>query len=414
MKQSKDYQEACRLPKNNQQRSQAFYNLNKRFGFTEYCIHAYSAQFNRCWINNHLDICTIQKLATRAFLAIQKVAFGIAKNVRFKGKNQIDSVEGKSNASGIRFRKGFVCWKGMKIEAIVDLSDPVVAHGLQHRIKYYRIVKRKFNGKIRFFVQLVLEGIPFQKRLSSTNQVGLDIGPSTISHVSENHAQLETFCSELKIKQKEIRKLQRKLDRSRRSTNPNNYNDDSTVKKGKQKWIFSVRYRKTKTKLEEIQRKQKAERKSLHGNLANRILLKGKHVKTEKISIKAFQKMFGKSVQFRAPGLFVSLLRRKAESAGGKVEEFSTRDTRLSQYCHVCGRCQKKPLSQRWHTCCGIHVQRDLYSAYLALHVQGNSLDTTAVQKQWSSMESMLVQAVSKNMQNMQAASEKPCFPALA
>ena len=29
----------------------------------------------------------------------------------------------------------------------------------------------------------------------------------------------------------------------------------------------------------------------------------------------------------------------------------------------------KKPLSQRWHICCGIEMQRDLYSAFLSAAV---------------------------------------------
>lgn len=407
--QSKQYQGAKALPRESEERKEAFRGLHFQFGFREYDLHQYAAAFNHSWIGEHLDINTIQKLATRAFNAILKVAFGQAKHVRFKSKNQMDSVEGKSNKSGIRYRSGFVCWQGLKLACIIDPADPVVAHGLRHLIKYCRLVKRRFgvNGKVRFFVQLILEGIPYQKQQFPEGEVGLDIGPSTIGYVSENQAQLETFCQELKSKQQEIRRLQRKLERSRRATNPQNYNADAdadgTVKnrqlKGKLKWHFSNGYRNNKTKLAEVLRQQKAHRKTLHGNLVNRILKNGKRIKTEKLSYKAFQKRFGKSVQFRAPGLFMSLLRRKAESAGGQVYEFSTRETKLSQYCHLCGKYTKKPLNQRWQTCCGMQVQRDLYSAYLALHVQvqvqGNSLDTTAVCKQWSSMESMLVQAVS-------------------
>jgi len=72
-------------------------------------------------------------------------------------------------------------------------------------------------------------------------------------------------------------------------------------------------------------------------------------------------------VSLRAPGRFVSILRRKAASAGGRVVEFPTRPTRLSQVCHGCGAVEKKPLSLRVHRCgCGVEMQRDLYSAFLA------------------------------------------------
>jgi len=51
-----------------------------------------------------------------------------------------------------------------------------------------------------------------------------------------------------------------------------------------------------------------------HGRLCNRVLSMGNIIKTEKISYRAWQRSFGRSVAKRAPGLFISLLRRKAEN----------------------------------------------------------------------------------------------------
>jgi putative transposase len=64
---------------------------------------------------------------------------------------------------------------------------------------------------------------------------------------------------------------------------------------------------------------------------------------------------------------------RLVRSAGGGVYEFNTRTTALSQVCH-CGEKRKKPLSQRIHECsCGVTMQRDLYSAYLARFVENDT-----------------------------------------
>jgi len=432
LRQSKDFQEARSMPKSingksNKERTSAFKALNAKFGFREYDFHLYATKIRNSWIGNHIDSTTAQKLATRAFKAVQKVAFGIAKRVRFKGKNQLKSVEGKTNTTGIRYKAerlslsaentGYVFWNGLKLKCIIDANDEVVTHGLSHRVKYCRIVKRIFNGKDRFFVQLVLEDKPLvkEKNKPANNTVGLDIGPSTIAYVTTDNAVIERFCDELKDKQKEIRRLQRKLDRQRRANNPQNYNPDGTIKPGKKTWRQSTRYKKTKRKLAELQRKLAAHRKTLHGNLANRILRQGKYVKTEKLSYRAFQKNFGKSVKNRAPGMFLEILRRKAENAGGSVVEFSCISTKLSQYCHKCGKYTKKPLSQRVHTCCNLNIQRDIYSAFLAGSVVENSgksevkvksalrsrstLDTADVSKRWRSMEAILRRAVSRNTQ---------------
>jgi hypothetical protein len=72
--------------------------------------------------------------------------------------------------------------------------------------------------------------------------------------------------------------------------------------------------------------------------------------------------------------MFVSLLTRKAESAGAKVVELNTWTLKMSQYDHITEVCTKKPLSQRWHTLAKSKtlVQRDCYSAFLAKNVFEN------------------------------------------
>src|SRR5258708_337372 len=112
--------------------------------------------------------------------------------------------------------------------------------------------------------------------------------------------------------------------------------------------------------------------------------MQGNIIKTEKLSYRAFQKMYGRSVGFRAPGLFVAHLRRKAANAGAEVYEFNTRTTRLSQTC-LCGATEKKPLSLRWHVCeCGVGpIQRDLFSAWLACFVTDDRLDAGQAQVAW-------------------------------
>ena len=389
LRESKAFSVARRMEKG-KERSHAFKKLNADFGFREYDLHRYTTQIRRSWIGQHIDSNTGQKIASRAFATVQKLAFRVAQKVRFKGPNQFDSVEGKTNKSGIRFKNNQILWGQLSLDCIVDESDPVVAHGLKQKVKFCRIIRRELKGRTRFFVQLVLAGTPYQKYQFPQAEVGLDVGPSTIAQVHLAGAGLETFCQPLENRQNEIRRLQRKLDRQRRANNPQNYNLDRTIKKGHKSWYDSNQYLKTKNKLNEIQRKQAAHRKSLHGNLANRILTQGKVVKTEKISYQSFQRNFGKSLGFRAPAMLIEMLRRKAENAGGTVTEFATKTTKLSQYCHACGEYHKKPLSQRVHSHCGLNIQRDVYSAFLALSVKDNTLDVPSVNERWRSMETML------------------------
>jgi putative transposase len=416
IRQSKHFQEIQKLPKTkdgepNEERTAAFKVLNKEFGFREYDIHHYAVGIRHGWIEEHINVHIAEKIATRAFKAVQKKAFGIAKNVRFKGKNQFDSLEGKNNQTGLMFENNILYWSGLEIPCIVDQENKLIAYGLQHRIKYCRLVRRKINGKNRFYVQLILEGIPYQdpEKKIGNEEIGLDVGPSTIAIVGDTKAELKQFCSELVPKQKQKRKLQRKLDRSRRANNPQNYNENGTIKKGMKNWKQSNHYKKTKNDLAELDRTTAAQRKSIHGHDQNEILTIGTRIKTEKVSYKGWQKRYGKSINMRAPSMFMNSLGRKAGNAGGCLEEFSTYTTKLSQICHICEVAVKKPLSQRWHICCGIEMQRDLYTAFLSKCVVVNkeknkkkdtsALDIARAKQLWPGLEPVLSAAISRAKQ---------------
>jgi len=303
----------------------------------------------------------------------------------------MDSVEGKSNKSGIRWRREAVEWSGLELKALTGGNDPVVLHGLNSQVKYVRLVRRKVSGKNRFYAQLVCKGKPFikPKNVRGLGDVGIDIGPSTIAIVGDNQSALKQFAVELDFKQEQICRLQRKMDRSRRATNPDNYNANGTVRKGVKRWKSSKSYLKTRNAKANLERKLAAQRKSLHGELVNDILRGGDVIKLEKLSYKAFQKLFGKSIGKRAPGIFVSHLKNKAERAGGRVVEIPTYNTKLSQTCQ-CGRVKKKKLKERVHNCvCGIYAQRDLYSALLAKHIEPDTfvLQVSQLVNDWQSAE---------------------------
>jgi putative transposase len=400
MRESKLYKSARDLPKGKAS-NEAFNECRKNHDFLEYSFHSFAAKACKaCWIGDHLDAFTIQKVATRAFGAVEQYTFGGRGRPRFKRKGWFTSVEGKSNASGIRWRDGRVLWNGLNLEPLFDLKDKygVEAHALSCRVKYLRLVKWIIKEKDRWFVQFVLDGLPVQKtkNIISNNTCGLDIGPSTIAAVGEHDAFLAQFCDEVVQPWKEIRCEQRAQDRSRRATNPDNYNDNGTVKKGSRKWHRSNRYMKRQKRIAECQRTLAATRKKQHGEMCNKILSIGNIIKTEKLSYKSFQKNYGRSVTVRAPGMLVTQLIRKAANAGGRDVDINTRKTKLSQTC-ICGTVVKKPLKQRHHDCsCGVKSQRDLFSAFLAKHCTDNTLDIHQAKSAWSAAEPLLRRAMSR------------------
>ena len=413
MRQSKEYQAARKLPRGQRGsraakiRAAAFRRVNKRFGFREYDLHAWATEhISHQWLGEHLDSNTVQTLATRAFRAAQQHAFGNKGRPRFKGKNHLDSVEGKSNASGIRWRDDHVEWLGLNLAAIIDPRDPVVAHGLSSRVKFVRLVRRRLNGKTRYWAQLVCEGLPYRKEKNTigTGLVGIDPGPRLFGISGIDWGALVDLATPLKATRKEIRRLRRHIDRQRRANNPDNYLPDGRIRPGPKEWCKSAKQRQAELRLAELQRKAAAQRKTQHGQLTNAILRLGDDIRIEKNSYRSFQRNYGRSVGIAAPAGFVTGFKRKASAclagpkAGAQARDLPAR-LRLSQMCHGCGGIEKKPLSLRIHKCvCGIGpVQRDVYSAWLATTAIADPfgsdewrLDANQAQKTWSGAEQRL------------------------
>jgi hypothetical protein len=160
-----------------------------------------------------------------------------------------------------------------------------------HRVKYNRIVKKRIRGKERFFLQIIVEGraVPKRKKEGSPRhelgkgRVGNDFGTQTVGVASDEKVELINLAEEIEHLDHKVKMIERKMDRSKRISNPNNYNHDGTIKKGKKTWIYSNRYKKLKAKRKELHRKNAAKRKLAHQTLVNQLV---KHVVSTKKKIK--------------------------------------------------------------------------------------------------------------------------------
>lgn len=398
MRESKVWQKA-RLLKDKKERSATFRKICEEYQFTSASLSSFGTKCkNGAHWDEYLGAHDTQKVAERAFGAVQMYGFGKLGRPRFKGNRRpLHSMESKTNATGIRWQSGIssVVWGDLSLPVMLAPRDDYQTAGLQHHTKFCRIVWRIEKGQRRWYAQLMQEGLPPQKHRTTEGEVGLDIGPSTVAVVAKDTNGLTAFCPTIKQPWRLMKRLQRKLDRSRRATNPDCYNADGTWKKGNRQTIFSSQYKKVRVQYQEVEHRLAAERKRSHGELCNTILGSGTTIKSEKLSYRAFQKVFGRSCKVKAPGMFVSMLRRKAVSAGGKLVDLQTWKLKLSQYDHQSGDYTKKPLSQRWHQLGdgSIIVQRDVYSAFLAFCVQENQHHPSYIEAMWADQEPALRQA---------------------
>lgn len=398
MQQSNEYQKVVKMPKG-KDRNKMFSELNKQYGVTEYSLHAYIKPMQTRFKSN-IDSFTAQKIATRCFGAFKELMFGRAKKVHFKRYGEMDSIEGKSNKTGIMFRNNNIVWLGLSIPVIIKHNDIYAQMALENRIKYCRVVRKLIRGKYKFYIQLILDGVlPLKidketgevKNNISKGNVGIDIGTQTIAICSNKDVKLLELAPEVNNIEKEKRILGRKLDRQRRANNPNKYNTDGTIKNGnRDRWIKSNRYIKTQDELRELQRKQASIRKQSHEMLANYILSLGNIVKVEDMNYKGLQarakkttvnkktgrynkkKRFGKSLANKAPSMLLTILDNKLKWHDEELLKVDTWQVKASQYNHMNDEYAKKELSERWNGFGDYQIQRDLYSAFLIMNVKDN------------------------------------------
>ena len=375
----------------------------KNAGFSEYDFKTDMKDFYKHFSDNIGSSVAMHGIAPQVWAAFEQYLFKKGKAVHFKKRGDIYSLRGYSyaNKSGgleIIFKGTYIEWKKLKLPIKLDPDNSYETEMLEKRVKYCRIIKKP-GKKIHGYVQLSLEGKPAikvdttsgrQKHQVGSGTVGIDIGPQTIAYVSNSEAGLKELADGVRDIERKKTLIQRKMDRSRRATNPELFNEDGTVKRGiKLNWKKSKRYIRLQTELASLQHEQADIRKRQHIELANHLMSLGdvfyiedmewpaltKRSKKTEISEKTGRfkrkKRFGKSVGNKAPAMLIGILDQKLKSCGLRETVKVPTSIRASQYNHITGEYVKKNLGQRWNVMPdGKRIQRDLYSAFLLQHTK--------------------------------------------
>ena len=371
--------------------------MRKEYDLTEYSFHKDVKPLQNHFSKN-IDAFTAQKIATTLWKAYDKLFYGNGEAVHYKRYDEMTSLEGKSNKTGIRFKDDTLVWKGLIIPVDIDYDNPYEYQALQSEIAYCRIVRKYIRNRYKYYLQIVFKGIPPKKIDKATGEikhsigkgdVGIDIGTSTIAYASSNEVKILELADKVQDIENQKRILLRKLDRSRRSMNPDNFNDDGTIKKQgnkKVKWNYSNHYKKNKKQLKELYRKQADIRKYQHECLANHIVSLGDTIYVEKMSFSGLakrakkteindkgkykrKKRFGKTIANRAPAMLLEIINRKLSYEDKTLIEIDTWAAKASQFNHADKTYTKKKLSQRWNYINGNKIQRDMYSAFLIMNI---------------------------------------------
>lgn len=370
-------------------------------GFNEFAFKDDMAGVNSAMQKHfaeHIAAQIAHKAASDVWRSFDKYLYGSGREVNFHKRGTLDSVACQKAGNGMSYNDGVLIWSGGKsdnqIVLSVKVSPPETEYEkemLQKQIKSLRIVRKWMKTRYKYYLQFTIVGSPVKKeRTLGDGNVGIDIGTQTIAIVSNSSAHLLELADRINKNHVKKLQLQRKMDRSKRHTNPCNYNSDGTIKKSvggnRLRWNYSKKYMLYVGKVRELERKNADIRKYQHICLANDVLASGNRVFVEKMNFSSLQrraketkqdvngrflkkKRFGKSLANKAPAMFISILESKLNQYGGQFNEVNTTEFKASQYDHTTGEYTKHFLSERWRTLGnGDTVQRDLYSAFLLMN----------------------------------------------
>lgn len=344
----------------------------------------------------------VQAEAGNVWRSVEKFLFSDGKEIHFKKFSNFTTISGKSNSNGICYdtETQQVRWLGLQMQCYLPKkrSDrEYLLRSMDHKISYCILKRQLFSSGWRYYIILVLKGdAPCEHKKKGSGKMGIDPGVSTMTCVTDKACVLEELAPDEDRYNVQIQKILQKMDRSRRKNNPDNYNPDGTIRKGKKTWKNSRNYYRLFRRLRVLYQKKSLYILTAHRTQCNRLIQMTDHILVEKMNYKTLQrcskkterqervsnikrsdgsvisvhkfkrkKRFGRSLNRRAPSLFLTELERKIKAAGGTYKEVNTKTFKASQYDHSTGEYTKIPLSQRTKEIEGVEVQRDLYSAFL-------------------------------------------------
>ena len=120
--------------------------IRKQYGFSEYSFHEDVKKLQKHFKDN-IDSFTAQKIATELWKSYDKLFYGNGKKVYYKKYGDFNTLEGKSNKTGIRFKDSVIIWNGLKISVVIDYDNYYEYQAMQSDICYCRIIRKYIRNK---------------------------------------------------------------------------------------------------------------------------------------------------------------------------------------------------------------------------------------------------------------------------
>lgn len=261
-------------------------------GFTEFDLRSDAIVFSKYYQKHISSTMASMGIGVPMWAAFEELFYGDGKEVSFKKYDSVLSLV-SDNKSGIRFLQAddgryYVLCSNKKAKAKpvkLWVKGPDTEYDrrmLSAEIKVIRIIKKIEKGHRKYYCQLTVERAPYikldkdgtEKHKLGTDDVGIAIWRNRLYAVSADEVFTTVLSPDAERFEMEKKNLDRELQYLRRVNNPDNYNEDGTVKNGiigedgkrhRLKWVRSNHYLKVKAQRKELCRKHAVD-KILHQN----------------------------------------------------------------------------------------------------------------------------------------------------
>ena len=253
-----------------------------------------------------------------------------------------------------------------------------------HEIKYPILKRVRTKKGWKYHVQILFDGIPSRNHLESVDRVvGCDITEGHIAIVTDDYVAYQKLHSIDDSQLEKVADLSRKMEEVQRRDNPENYNEDGTISKGRKKWKHSKEYimlRNTKKVLEEhntnkLIYKQNCLANAI-SNLGNdiRVVKKDfnfKRLRNEETTIdengryEDKSSLSAKPIKNNAPARLVSKIEQRNKYINGTFTKISDRDEDIYAMDIFSGEKLPYTIEDEYYMIDNRRIHRTVYYAYV-------------------------------------------------
>lgn len=253
-----------------------------------------------------------------------------------------------------------------------------------HEIKYPVLKRVRTKKGWKYQVQILFDGVPSRDNLKSVDKiVGCNITEGHIAVVTDDLVVYQKLYSVDDSQLEKVTELSQKMDEVQRRDNPENYNADGTISKGRKKWKHSKEYitlRNTKKVLEErnvnkLIYKQNCLANAI-ANLGNdiRIVKKDfnfKKIKKEETTIdengryEDKSSLSAKPIQNNAPARLVDKIGQRNKYINGSFTKVSDKDEGIYVLDIFSGEKLPYTIDDEYYMIDNRRIHRTVYYAYV-------------------------------------------------